>query len=173
MADQAVTQNFGDMEIEATPKGGLNGKKLVLFIILPVLLLLGGIAGAYFAGLLDPLLGKHEAAAEDVQEPVVPQTVFFDLPQMLVNLNTGGRKNNYLKIAISLELTSQEDSVELQNLLPRVVDNFQVYLRELRVEDLRGSAGVQRLREELLMRVNNAVHPIEVRDVLFKEMLVQ
>ena len=174
MADQAVTQNVGDMEIEATPKGGLNGKKLVLFIILPVLLLIGGLAGAYFAGLLDPLLGKHEEApVADEHAAAEPQTVFFDLPQMLVNLNTGGRKNNYLKIAISLELTSQEDSVELQNLLPRVVDNFQVYLRELRVEDLRGSAGVQRLREELLMRVNTAVHPIEVRDVLFKEMLVQ
>src|SRR3546814_3870810 len=50
----------------------------------------------------------------------VPQTVFFDLPQMLVNLNTGGKNRNYLKIAISLELTSQEDSVALQNLLPRV-----------------------------------------------------
>jgi len=174
MADQAVTQDLGDMEIEATPKKGLNGKKLVLFIILPVLLLVGGLAGAYFAGLLDPLLGKHpDAAAEEEHKPAEPMTVFFDLPQMLVNLNTGGKRNNYLKIAISLELTSQEDSVELQNLLPRVVDNFQVYLRELRVEDLRGSAGVQRLREELLMRVNNAVHPIEVRDVLFKEMLVQ
>jgi flagellar FliL protein len=172
MADQAMTQDLGDIEIEATPRGGLNGKKLVLFIILPLLLVLGGLGGAYFAGLLDPLLGKHEAPVEE-SAPVVPQTVFFDLPQMLVNLNTGGKKNNYLKIAISLELTSQEDSVALQNLLPRVVDNFQVYLRELRVEDLRGSAGVQRLREELLLRVNNAVHPIEVRDVLFKEMLVQ
>ncbi|MGF1631440.1 MAG: flagellar basal body-associated FliL family protein [Kiloniellaceae bacterium] len=172
MADQAVTQNLGDMEIEVTPKGGLNGKKLVLFIILPVLLLIGGIAGAYFAGLLDPLLGKGEAPVAE-GTPAAPQTVFFDLPQMLVNLNTGERKNNYLKIAISLELTSEADSLELQSLLPRVVDNFQVYLRELRVEDLRGSAGVQRLREELLMRVNNAVYPIEVRDVLFKEMLVQ
>src|SRR3546814_13240036 len=91
---------------------------------------------------------------------------------MLVNLNTGGKNRNYLKIAISLELTSQEDSVALQNLLTRVVDNFQVYLRELRVEDLRGSAGVQRLREELLLRVNKAVYPIQVSDVLFKEMLV-
>src|SRR3546814_10138387 len=87
---------------------------------------------------------------------------------MLVNLNTGGKNRNYLKIAISLELTSQEDSVALQNLLPRVVDNFQVYLRELRVEDLRGSAGVQRLREELLLRVNKAVYPIQVRDVLYQ-----
>ncbi|HMA16507.1 MAG: flagellar basal body-associated FliL family protein [Bacteroidota bacterium] len=173
MADQAMTQDLGDVEIEATPRGGLNGKKLVLFIILPLLLVIGGLAGAYFAGLLDPLLGRREAPVEESQEVAAPQTVFFDLPQMLVNLNTGGKKNNYLKIAISLELTSQEDSAALQNLLPRVVDNFQVYLRELRVEDLRGSAGVQRLREELLLRVNNAVHPIVVRDVLFKEMLVQ
>lgn len=173
MADQAMTQDLGDIEIEATPRGGLNGKKLVLFIILPLLLLLGGLGGAYFAGLLDPLLGRQEAAVEEEHAPAVPQTVFFDLPQMLVNLNTGGKKNNYLKIAISLELSSQEDSAALQNLLPRVVDNFQVYLRELRVEDLRGSAGVQRLREELLLRVNNAVHPVVVRDVLFKEMLVQ
>ena len=45
MADQAVTQDVGDMEIEATPKAGLNGKKLVLFIILPILLVIGGAAG--------------------------------------------------------------------------------------------------------------------------------
>jgi len=173
MADQAMTQDLGDVEIEATPRGGLNGKKLVLFIILPLLLLIGGLGGAYFAGLLDPLLGKHEAPVEEKHDAVVPQTVFFDLPQMLVNLNTGGKKNNYLKIAISLELTSEADRAQLETLLPRVVDNFQVYLRELRVDDLRGSAGVQRLREELLMRVNTAVHPVEVKDVLFKEMLVQ
>ncbi|MGF1591689.1 MAG: flagellar basal body-associated FliL family protein [Kiloniellaceae bacterium] len=174
MADQAVTQNLGDMEIEAIPKGGLNGKKLVLFIILPILLLVGGLAGAYFTGLLDPLLGRQDpAAAEANEKPAEVQTIFYDLPQMLVNLNTGERRNNYLKIAISLELTSQQDSDALDALLPRIVDNFQVYLRELRVEDLRGSAGVQRLREELLLRVNTAVYPIEVRDVLFKEMLVQ
>ena len=56
---------------------------------------------------------------------------------------------------------------------PRIIDNFQVYLRELRVEDLRGSAGIYRLREELLARVNTAVHPTKVRDVLFRDVLVQ
>ena len=61
----------------------------------------------------------------------------------------------------------------LQAVMPRIVDNFQVYLRELRVEDLRGSGGIYRLREELLARVNAAAAPIKVVDVLFKEMLVQ
>jgi flagellar FliL protein len=50
---------------------------------------------------------------------------------------------------------------------------FQVYLRELRPADLEGSAGTFRLKEELLRRVNMAVHPAKVDAVLFKELLVQ
>ena len=57
--------------------------------------------------------------------------------------------------------------------MPRVIDQFQSYLRELRVEDVRGSAGVMRLKEELLRRANLAVAPTPVRDVLLKEMIVQ
>ena len=57
--------------------------------------------------------------------------------------------------------------------MPRIVDQFQVYMRELRVEDLNGSAGMARLKEELLMRVNAAVAPTQVRDVLFQQMIVQ
>ena len=37
--------------------------------------------------------------------------------------------------------------------MPRIVDKFQIYLRGVRVEDLRGSDGMHRLREELLLRV--------------------
>ena len=92
---------------------------------------------------------------------------------MLVNLNTGGRKTNYLKITVSLELESDAALEQINQVLPRIVDSFQVYLRELRVEDLSGSAGLQRLREELLLRVNAAAHPAVIKDVLFKEMLVQ
>ena len=43
----------------------------------------------------------------------------------------------------------------------------------MRVEDLKGSAGMYRLREELLGRVNAAAAPVKVSDILFKEMLVQ
>ena len=174
MADEAATPGAGDVEIEAIPKAGMNGKKLVLFIVLPILLLIGAAAGAYFAGLLDPLFGQEpEPVVEEEVAPVASKAIFYDLPEMLVNLNSAGRKNSYLKISISLELTREEDRASIATLLPRVVDNFQVYLRELRIEDLRGSAGLQRLREELLVRVNTAAHPIQVRDVLFKEMLVQ
>ncbi len=176
MADQAVADQDveGGAGGEPQSSGKMSGKKLVLFIVLPILLLVGGGAGAYVAGLLDPLLGKAEPHAEEPEPEVkVTESIFYDLPEMLVNLNAGGRKVSYLKIVVSLELNDGPDLDRINQVLPRIVDNFQVYLRELRVEDLTGSAGLQRLREELLLRVNAAAHPAVVKDVLFKEMLVQ
>ena len=60
--------------------------------------------------------------------------------------------------------------------LPRLYENHYSTissLRELRLDDLKGSAGVLRLKEELLRRVNVAAAPYKVRDVLLKEMIVQ
>ena len=57
--------------------------------------------------------------------------------------------------------------------MPRIKDQFQAYLRELRVDDLKGSGGVLRMKEELLRRVNVAAAPYKVRDVLLKQMIVQ
>ncbi len=165
--------------------GGGGKKKLILFIVLPLLLVVGAGAGAYFSGLLDGLLhhskGASAAKSEEKAAPAaqaqapaeVQAAVFYDLPEILVNLNSPGRRQNFLKIRVSLELQSALDVGKIEAVMPRIIDTFQVYLRELRVEDLRGSAGMLRLREELLTRVNNEVKPAKVNDVLFKEMLVQ
>jgi flagellar FliL protein len=101
------------------------------------------------------------------------KTYFVDLDEMIVNLNTTERRQSLLKIKVSLEVAEQKDVAVVRELTPRVVDNFQTYLRELRLDDLRGSAGMYRLREELLTRINIAVEPAKVKAVLFKEMIVQ
>jgi len=126
----------------------------------------------YFTGMLDRFIGAKSEAQEEKAAPP-KQTVFYDLPELLVNLNGAGRKASFLKMSISLELESQIDVARLQSVMPRIIDNFQVYLRELAHRDLRGSGGMYRLREELLLRVNAAAAPAKIVDVLFKEMLVQ
>ncbi len=162
---------------EEDGEGESSGSKKKLFLIIGValFLIIGGAAAAYFTDLLKPLIDMISGGGQDVQTEgeVVPETVFYDIPDLLVNLNTGGRKSVFLKIRISLELASAADIPKVEAMLPRVIDNFQVYLRELRVEDLKGSAGLYRLREELLTRVNAAAAPAKINDVLFKEMLVQ
>ena len=152
-------------------------KKLILFIVIPVLLLIGGGVGvAVMLGLFSSKPpanpDEEQVQVEEVMAPTV-QTTFFEIPDLIVNLNTSGRKSVFLKIKISLEIADPSDIDTINQLLPRIVDNFQVYLRELRVQDLQGSAGMYRLHEELLRRVNIAVRPAKVKDVLFKEMLVQ
>ena len=167
-----------DDDGEDGKKGG--GKKIILILMLLVLLLLGGAAAAYFTGLLQPVLdllsGSRENAAdmadlEDGQlEPV--GAGFVDLPEMLVNMSSG-RRASFLKIRVSLELAREDDLTYVESLMPRIIHNFQIYLRELRPEDLQGQNGIHNLREELLNRVNLASRPVRIRDVLFKEMLVQ
>ncbi len=173
MTDQIADDGAVPGLDEQAPKRRFGGKMLIIIAGGLILVLLAIGAGLYFTGVLNRILGHKE---EVTDKPAPPkQTVFFDLPDLLVNLNSSGanRRANFLKISVSLEVESEGDVTRIKAVMPRVVDNFQVYLRELRVEDLRGSGGIYRLREELLARVNTAAAPAKVLDVLFKEILVQ
>jgi flagellar FliL protein len=150
-------------------------RRLPLFIGLGVLLvLIASGAGLYFSGIAQILLNKHQEAGKSETPSPPKEVMFYDgIPDLLVNLNTGGRKSSFLKIKVSLQIENKDDIPKIQAVQPRVIDTFQSYLRELRLEDLKGSAGLYRLREELLLRINAAVSPARIDDVLFQEMLVQ
>ncbi len=176
MADDDIDENGEDGEEgeeEAKSSGG-GSKKLIIIIAAVILLLIGGGAAAYFMGLFDssPKTAETEPSS-DSKKAALDLAFFHDLPDITVNLNSKGRKKSVMKLKISLEVSSPDEIPKLEALMPRVIDNFQVYLRELRLDDLKGSAGIYRLREELLMRVNAAISPAKVKAVLFKEMLVQ
>lgn len=179
MTDQALEETeevdgeeSDEEEQEGSSRKKLSGKKLVLFIVLPMFVASAGAAGVYYSGVADSYLGI-EKSAEEEEAAALMKAVFFDLPEMLVNLNSSGRRTNFLKINISLELEEESDIKILELLMPRIVDGFQIYLRELRVDDLRGSAGMYRLREDLLRRINEVAKPVKINDILFKEMLIQ
>lgn len=159
------------------PKEAKKGGKKKLIIIVLVALVAAG-AGGWFSGIIPGLLhGKekeHEAGASgEGHEAAVNAPIFIDVPEMIANLNSGGRRAAYIKLKAKLELGRREDLVTVQNAMPRVVDLFQGYLREMRPEELRGTAGTYRLREELVSRTNIAATPAKVVDVLIVELLVQ
>jgi len=163
-------------------KGGGGRKKLIL-IALPMLL--GGTgAGLWFGGILPDLLGMGHHAPEEHARPQAEAPrppAFFEMPEIIANLNATGRRPVYVKLRSKLEITRAEDAAAIQLALPRLLDLFQTHLREMRPEELRGSAGTQRLREELVARANIAVAPPQgstqptprITDVLFTEILVQ
>lgn len=158
----------------AQPKKGLKRflTKKILMIAVPalVLVLAGGGAGAYFF-VFKKAGGAESAKAEEPLTP--PKVAFSDMQDILVNIQSNDGTPAYLKLGLSLELEDDAQKTAIQPLMPRITDQFQAYLRELRLDDLKGSAGVLRLKEELLRRVNVAAAPYHVRDVLLKEMIVQ
>lgn len=152
---------------EAQDDAPKSGKKKLIIIAAGALLLLGGGGGAaWYLGLFGGGGGDGEVAA-------VSEAVFYPLPEMTVNLASTGGRAQYLKVRISLELSDRAVLKAIPPVEPRIMDAFQVHLRELRESDLEGSMGIYRLKEELLRRVNLAVHPFQVDRVLFNEMLIQ
>ncbi len=140
--------------------------KLILITAGALMVLAGAAGGAYY-------VLKNHGEAHAAASPVKPAT-FLDLPEVLVNLaNTGGERTQYLKVKVVLELPDPALSAQIQPVMPRVMDAFQTYLRELRPTDLDGSAGLYRLKEELTRRVNAAIAPNHISAVLFKEIVVQ
>jgi flagellar protein FliL len=163
---------------EGQPTPAKSKKKLFIILGLVTVLLLGGAgAGLYFTGIIGPKKTAEAGEGEDAADLKKPdkdkKAFFYDLGDMIVNLSGDGRRPAMLKLKISLELEDEKDKAAIDQIKPRVLDNFQVYLRELRLEDLKGSAGIYRLREELLLRVAEAAHPAKIQDVLITEMLVQ
>ena len=92
---------------------------------------------------------------------------------MVANLNSNRSGRSYVKLTARLEVPKPEDVERVKAAMPRLQDLFQTYLREMRPEELRGSAGTYRLREELIARANVAVAPAAITDVLFTQMLIQ
>jgi len=162
-------------EGEGAPKKGLKRflTKKILMIAAPALVLvLGGGGGAAYFFLLKPHDAGHEKVAE--APPLTPPEVAFsDVPDILVNIQSSDGTPAYLKLSLSLEMDNELEKTGMTALMPRLVDQFQSYLRELRVDDLKGSEGVLRLKEELLRRVNASAAPYKVRDVLLKQMIIQ
>ena len=121
------------------------------------------------------LFMRHKPDEKQIAEAAAAKPPsFLDVPDVLVNLaGLPGERVQYLKVKIALEF-KEEKAIELvKPSMPRVVDVFQTYLRELRSSDLNGSVGFFRLKEELTRRVNAVLQPNKVDAVLFKEIVVQ
>lgn len=173
----------GDTDDEES--GGRSGKKVGLIVALAVLLIGGGIGGAYFMGMLDSLLGKGEpteTSAEaapsvplDAQgNPIPAKTTYFAMPEFLINLSSATNQTSFIKMKVSLKLPSEQDQAIVQERMAEMQNEFNTYLRDLRASDLAGSAGMYRLQEELLVRANRILAPdARVDKILFTEILIQ
>ncbi|MFN0264130.1 flagellar basal body-associated FliL family protein [Tepidamorphus sp. 3E244] len=168
MADEEAQVEAEDGQEDEPTKRKL--PKLVLVGVAALVLIGGGAGAAWFMGFFGGGGGDYEDVAEATE---AKPSFYYDLPEMVVNLNSPDKKQRYLKVRVSLEMSDENVVQTLRPVEPRLMDAFQVYLRELRSTDLDGSAGMHRLKEELTRRVNIAIYPRSIDTVLFREIIVQ
>lgn len=157
----------GEEGAEAAAAAGGKRKLMLLGGAVFVVLAVAG-AAAFF------LLGG-DSHDEDIK-PIEPgnMVVIYDVPPITVNmLDTAGGADHFLKAKVALELGSEQDKMEVERLLPRLQDDWQNFLRQLRPDDVEGSGAMQRLKEAMMLRANQVLAPVAVHNVLFRELLVQ
>jgi flagellar FliL protein len=97
---------------------------------------------------------------------------YYSMPKMIVNLAGNANQAQLLELILTLEASDPSAFDAVPTEMPRLKDAFQSFLRELRVEDINGSAGSYRLRIELLKRFNIVMAPAKADAVLIESFLV-
>lgn len=165
------SRGFGERMAEEAETAGAeapppkkNKKKLVMLAgaLLGVVLLGGG--GWYYK--------QHAAQAVKKDVPVVQEEPFLvDIPTVISNLESSSGRPVFVKLTAKLQVRGATQQ-QVMAQMPEVQNIFQSYLHESSQADLNGN-GIYRLREALLARIAVQIAPIEVRDVLFTEFLIQ
>jgi len=151
---------------EAPPK---KSKKLLIIIVAVVLILV--IAGGAAAFLLMKSSGDSEHddedAVEETDKPVKKASkkkdhgappVFINLDPFTVNLvpETG---DQYLQVALSLELDNPESQAQLALLMPRIRNNVTLLLSSKKASELLPKDGKEKLAVEIQEEINSAIEP--------------
>jgi flagellar FliL protein len=169
----ATTEPSKTEDASTAPEPAPSGSKRRLILIAAPVALIGIGAGVWFSGIVPRLLGSQKAEQASAEPAKAQAPIFIELPEMVANLNSNPHRPSYVKLLARIEVAKQEDVERVKAAMPRLQDLFLTYLREMRPEELRGSAGSYRLREELLSRANLAAAPARITDVLFTQMLIQ
>ncbi len=146
------------------------GKYIVLFV------LAAGAAAA--AGVLITRRGVFEdrAPSRFFQTLVLGEAHYAPLPPFLVDLapDADGRKA-YLRLSASIVVKGGEQtSVDaIAALEPKIVERLTFFLRQLRARDFEGSAGMERVKREMLRRVNLVISPVEADEIVVDELVIQ
>lgn len=158
-----------DEGAEAPPR---KSKKLLIIVVAAVLLfVLAGGGAAFF------LLKKSDHDDEDDEE-VAEETakqkekdkkkkkkdahavpVFINLDPFTVNLAPDSNGDQYLQIAVAVELDDATSEPVLKSALPKIRNNVTLLLSSKKASELLSKEGKEKLAEELKDEVNTAIEP--------------
>jgi flagellar FliL protein len=176
-----------DKSAQEAPAPNKKKKLIIIGAATVAALTLGGGGAAFFMGgksaAKTEAHGEEAASAEGEGEGAAKEGEggkegegkgkFVDVPTVSVNLRSPDGAPRFLKLHLILVPGPKTTDAALKDKLPVVLDAYQPFLRELRPEDLGGSAAVYRLKEELMVRATRVLGPGMVKEVLIQDLIQQ
>jgi len=143
-------------------------------LILGLALALAGGGGGFYAvysGMILAADGPAPASGEEMPDRVkaMPDVAFVPVDPMVISL--GSSTARHLRFQAQLEVGAPYEA-EVTELMPRVVDVLNSYLRALEPEDIETSSALIRLRAQMLRRVQIVTGGDRVRDLLIMEFVL-
>ncbi len=115
---------------------------------------------------------KKNSQTEEGLDAIPLINCFLAIPEAVVNLRSTKPKGNILRTTLILQMYKKEDEPKIKEFTPIILDQVLSYLRDQSVNDLEGP-GLERMRQALLLRINNIVRPLKVYRVILKDFVIQ
>jgi len=171
-----------EIEEEVVEKKSGGNMVLILIVVLLVVLLVGGGLAAFF------LLGSNDEAMSQPQQNTKTTSTkrrsskrssdyttigpMYPMSQFVVNLlSEGGSK--YLKVALDIELDSQELSAEMDMKKSLIRDIIIRALSSKTFEEVSTMKGKDRLKDEIVNNINDVLADGQIKNIFFTDFVVQ
>lgn len=149
--------------------------KVVIAIIAVLVLLVVGLVAVFFYATSEPKAQEaqgEQVAASESNAKYLRMGPIFQLDQFIVNLlSQGGRR--YLKVSISLEMTTPNLENELNAKRAPVRDIIIEILTSKSIDDISTTRGKDKLKEEIIQRLNEILVDGKIRNIFLTDMAIQ
>jgi flagellar protein FliL len=131
-------------------------------------------AGGFFAVRMGYILASHSEPTHET-DPVadsksLPEVEFVPMDPLVITLGPGSRYQ-HLGFTAQIEVTAGHSKAVMQ-VLPRVIDTLNTYLRAVKVSDFEDPAILNKLRSQMLRRVKMVVGEEYVSNLLIMEFIL-
>jgi flagellar protein FliL len=161
----------------AEAAGGKKKIGMIIGVILGLLVLGGGGYYVYINFFKEKPAEENPAEGGEAKEAALEENdvnlgVMFPLDPFVVNL-AGSEGKRFLKVTISLELSTPEVNLELKENIQKITDSILVLLSSKAFEDVYSVQGKFKLKDEITTRVNRFLVVGHVKDTYFTEFIIQ
>lgn len=136
----------------------LSVKRLILFVFLPLVLLIGAAVGVVTSGLL-----KGDKPDEPPPPPKVDLTKlpggYVDVPDLIINMRGADGTPRLLIMQVTMHLELADNRPLVQAELPKVQSALILFLRKQNPDDLYTASSVETLRQQMEKLASDAIKP--------------